>query len=307
MLIDKKYIKQKLISNWIELLMVIALVVVVFALFHHNIIHIPIFSKYIIELGAVILLLYTLYIIFSKTDIKNERIYIVTGFLTVLLVLLPICVLCITYEREPNAISSVGREMTSMAIDYCAIIASLISVIFVAITLVLQRKQLKRSNEMNAQMIDNQVLSVIDKFLAPDMLVVRDTASQLRDNMRFNKEATVKGLRFAFERQIRDDYYKNRDWCKFKESEAFAHYAAFTRLMRFFDMISLYQLSETTAKSVHFYYVWWRSFMVEVRDIFVEVWESVPEKDRHLSFMPNWVYTIKRLDDQLESHNLKLE
>lgn len=307
MMFDKKHYTQRLKTNWLELFLAVLLVVLVYTLFNRKIVELPMISEYIIELGALVLLVFAIYIIFSKTDIRSERIYLITGFLTVMLVLLPICVLYITAEKEPSNISTVGREITSMAIDYCAIIASVISVIFVAVTLVLQREQLNRSNDMNAQMIDNQVLSVIDKFLAPDMLAVRDKASQLRDDLKFDKKETIKGLRFAFERQIRDDYYENEDWRKFKDSDIYKQYAAFTRLMRFFDMISLYQLSETTAKSVHFYYVWWRSFLVDVKDIFEKVWEEVPEKDKQLSFKPNWVYTIERLDDQLLAHKLKLE
>lgn len=298
-------IVNKIKRNWFELLMAISFSVGVFILLPTDAVDIPLLSKRIIEVGAFALLAFTFYIVFSKNDVGRERLYIITGSLIILLTLLPLCVFDISSNDVADEIKS--SELTSMAIDYCAIIASAISIIFVAITLVLQREQLNRSNDMNAQMIDNQVLSVIDKFLAPDMLVVRDKASQLRDNLRFDKDKTVEGLVFAFERQIRDDYYKNSEWGKFKESDSYMHYAAFTRLMRFFDMISLYKLSDTTAKSVHFYYVWWRSFMVDVKDLFVEVWESIPEDERQLSFMPNWVYTIDRLDKQLLDHKLPLE
>ena len=296
--------KTRILRNWFELLVSIFFSIAVFVLFSSDALELPLLSERIIELGALAILAFTFYIVFSKKDVGRERLYIITASLLVLLTLLPLCVFDISSRVVGDIRSS---ELTSMAIDYCAIIASAISIIFVVITLVLQREQLNRSNDMNAQMIDNQVLSVIDKFLAPDMLVVRDRSSQLRDNLRFDRGKTVEGLVFAFERQIRDDYYKNRKWSEFKESEAYIQYAAFTRLMRFFDMISLYKLSDTTAKSVHFYYVWWRSFMVDVKDLFVEVWESIPEDERQLSFMPNWVYTIDRLDKQLRDHKLPLE
>lgn len=297
-------IKTRILRNWFELLVSIFFSIAVFVLFSSDALELPLLSERIIELGALAILAFTFYIVFSKKDVGRERLYIITASLLVLLTLLPLCVFDISSRVVGDIRSS---ELTSMAIDYCAIIASAISIIFVVITLVLQREQLNRSNDMNAQMIDNQVLSVIDKFLAPDMLVVRDRSSQLRDNLRFDRGKTVEGLVFAFERQIRDDYYKNRKWCEFKESEAYIQYAAFTRLMRFFDMISLYKLSDTTAKSVHFYYVWWRSFMIDVKDIFVEVWDSIPADERQLSFMPNWVYTIDRLDKQLRDHKLPLE
>ena len=72
-------------------------------------------------------------------------------------------------------------------------------------------------------------------------------------------------------------------------------------------MISLYPLSKTTANAIHFYYVWWRSFLIEMTNIYNETLKSTNFKDRHLSFAPNWVHTTERLDEKLKSFELPLE
>ena len=205
--------------------------------------------------------------------------------------------------------------MTDFVIEYCAIFASAISIIFVVITLALQRKQLKDSNELTIQMRDNQVLEIINEFLSPELKDVRNKASELRDSLRTSVNPTVVNvtkddLKYIFERQIKDDECNlaaDPKWISIQAKPIFAQYIASMRLIRFFDMISLYPLSKTTANAIHFYYVWWRSFLIEMTNIYNETLKSTNFKDRHLSFAPNWVHTTERLDEKLKSFELPLE
>lgn len=295
---------RKIRHHWVELTATIILCSFVFYMCEGRLLVVPMMTRRLVEIGSIIIFIFALYIIFDKQELERERMYLITGALVILLLIFPFCVFDV---MSGVTAENVRREITSMSIDYCAIIASAVSVLFVVITLVLQRKQLKESNKMTQQMIDNQVLEIIDKFLSSEMLEVRNTASELRDCLRYNTKTTTSQLVFAFERQIRDDYYKNTAWLKFKTTKAYEQYAAFTRLMRFFDMISHYELSSKTAVSIHFYYVWWRDFMIAVKDIFEKTWDSIPESQRHLSFKPNWIDTFRRLDDQLKKFGLKLE
>jgi len=235
----------------------------------------------------------------GKNDISDRKLIDIFWFIIIALGAAPLCAYAFFFFDT--------HHITKFIIDYCAVIASTISIIFVIYNLVLQRRQLNESNSLTRQMRDNDVLKIINEFLSPEMQIYRDRSSSLRDKLRFNKNSTIAGLKFAFERQIRDDYYNNKKWRMFKNTPLYQEYAAFTRLMRFFDMISHAPLSETTARSIHFYYVWWSSFITEVTQIFNEVWEDVPPSKRHLSFKPNWVATAERLECKLTSFGLPLQ
>ncbi|MDE6446400.1 MAG: hypothetical protein K2L06_06015 [Alistipes sp.] len=252
-------------------------------------------------IAFLLMLLATIIYMFlaGKNNIPDQKLIDGAWLAVIVLCIAPLCASdCFCYK---------DHHITKFIIDYCTIIASTISIIFVIYTLILQRKQLSESNSLTRQMRDNEVLKIIDEFLSPEIQIYRNRSSSLRDKLRFDKEATIAGLKFAFERQIRDDYYNSKEWKKFKKTPLYEEYAAFTRLMRFFDMISHAPLSETTAQSIHFYYVWWSSFLIEVTQIFNDVWEDVPSSKRYPSFKPNWVATTERLNAKLASFGLPLQ
>ncbi len=240
---------------------------------------------------------------------KKDWLYLLSEGLILLLLLTPWCIFDIYNKGQAQC------TMTDFVIEYCAIFASAISIIFVVITLALQRKQLKDSNELTIQMRDNQVLEIINEFLSPELTNVRNKSSKLRDSLITSVNPTVVNLtkddlKYIFERQIKDDECNlaaDPKWISIQAKPIFAQYIAFMRLMRFFDMISLYPLSETTANAIHFYYVWWRSFLIEMTNIYKETWNKITVNDRHLSFAPNWVNTTERLDEKLKSFKLPLE
>lgn len=177
-----------------------------------------------------------------------------------------------------------------------------------AITLYFQRKQLEDGKQLGIWTYNAQVLRLIDEFLSAQMQMHRDKCSELWDNLKGGRSETVEGLRFAFERQIRDDACEaGEEWARFKSGEIYGQYASFIRLSRYFDMISFYTLDSQTSEALHFYYVWWRGFLIQVRDIFTGVWESVPPQERRLSFVPGWVGMPERLDRQFKTCGLPLE
>ncbi len=197
-------------------------------------------------------------------------------------------------------------SVTKFTVEVFAVFFSGLSIIYVVQTLRLQKKQLEDSNAIDQRSYDAEVMKIIDKFFSPELAECRGICGGLRDKLMYDKENTEQALRFAFERQIRDDYHSNKEWMRFKDTQEYKDYAAFTRFVRYFDLITNYDLSSRTAHAIHFYYVWWRSFIVEVKDIFVDVYASIPPNDRQLSFLPNWVEMTERMDTQLSKHNLPL-
>lgn len=205
------------------------------------------------------------------------------------------------------------ESITKFLLEYIAVIFSGLSIIAVIYTLYLQRQQLtdqkqqlEHSNVIASCMYDAEVLKLINEFLSKDMAVC-DLCNNLRDKMVYDKDKTIKDLQFAFLRQIKDDYNSNAEWRKFKDTEAYKEYAAFTRLARYFDMISHYKLSENTAQALHFYYIWWRSFIIDVRNVFIETYDNTKKEDRQLSFMPNWIHMTNSLDAEFLKNDCPLE
>ena len=225
-----------------------------------------------------------------------------TGFVTTAIMFVLCCALWYYYNY-----GFVEGSVTKFAVEFFAVLFSGVSIIFVIETLYLQKKQLKDSNDIAARTYDAEVMRIIDEFFSPELADCRNTCGTLREKLIYDKETTVKNLKFAFERQILDDYNACQEWRDFKKTVAYKEYAAFTRLIRYFDLISFYHLSERTSQAVHFYYVWWRSFFYEVKEIFISVNNSIPANKRQLSFLPNWVFALERLDNELRKYNLPLK
>ena len=71
-------------------------------------------------------------------------------------------------------------------------------------------------------------------------------------------------------------------------------------------MLSHYKISAETAYAIHFYYVWWRSFFIEMIECFKNAADEIPEQEQHLHFLPDWCYLVNRLDKQMEKYKLPL-
>lgn len=206
-------------------------------------------------------------------------------------------------------------------IGYIGIILSFISILFVVITIGVQIIQLRdqrrsmidvskssdRSFSIAQADYDAYVLQLIEKFLSPEMGNCRQRCWLLRQELLKSDGATYQKMSTIFSMQITDNWGTREEYEKLQQSHEFKDYAEFTKLIRFFDMMSHYRISKDTAYAVHFYYVWWRSFMVEMIECFTKTFYSIPAEDRQLSFMPGWNMMIERMDAQMSKFGLPIK
>lgn len=192
-------------------------------------------------------------------------------------------------------------------VDYCAVLASTFSIIFVCYTLKLQRQQLQDSNRLTEQMRDKEILQLIDTFLSPEMTAYKEKCTALKEKLHLHRTHTTDMLLYAFERSICDDCHADPYWSGFRASTGYAEYTAFIRLARFFNLISQAPLSKTTAHAVHYYYIWWRPFLLQVGTIYQQAWARTEPSRRYISVQAGWIEACDRLDKIMKRYNWPVE
>jgi hypothetical protein len=205
-------------------------------------------------------------------------------------------------------------------IGFSGILLSFISIVMVIFTLVTQLYQLKlqqvsldqiaESNTENYQIAQSDynayILQLVEKFLGPEMAKSREICWLLREELKHNPNK-LEEIKEIFVKQIKDDWGTREEYAQLQKTQLFIDYAQFTKLIRFFDVMSHYRITEETAYAIHFYYVWWRSFFKQMIDCFMVAYNSVDASKRHMSFPPDWCSLIGRMDAQMIRYNLSIE
>ena len=205
-------------------------------------------------------------------------------------------------------------------IGFSGVLLSFISIVMVIMTLVSQLYQLKlqkvsldqvaESNNENFQIAQSDynayVLQLVEKFLGPEMTTCREVCWLLREDLKHDK-SKLDEIKKLFVMQISDDWGTREEYAALQKTQVFVDYANFTKLIRFFDMMSHYKITEETAYAIHFYYVWWRSFFVEMINCFNQAFLDTEESKRHMSFPPDWCSLITRMDSQMNKLGLSIE
>ena len=200
----------------------------------------------------------------------------------------------------------------SFWLGFTGIILSFISIVTVVVTLIMQLRELdlqKCSLEDNYKISEDNynayVLQLIEKFLGPEMSECRQTCWLLRQQIKSDPKALDK-MQSLFSMQIRDDCGTREEYEKLQKTQSFCDYSRFTKLIRFFDMLSHYNITKETAYAIHFYYVWWRSFFIEMINCYKTAESSIPIEKINLSVSPSWCDLIERMDSQMLKHGLSL-
>ncbi len=205
-------------------------------------------------------------------------------------------------------------------IGYSGIILTFLSIIFVIITLGvqihqvgIQRKSIKDVSDSNIKNFeiaqsnyDAHVLKLIEYFLSPEMGCCRQRCWLLRQEAMKEGSRVYAEMSSIFKMQITDDWGSRDEYARLQQTELFKDYAEFTKLIRFFDMMSRYNISEQSAIAIHFYYAWWRSFFKSMTDCFKKTFQNIDSNERHLSFMPDWHDVVERMDLVMHKYNLPI-
>lgn len=218
-----------------------------------------------------------------------------------------------SHEFFVNETSVEHPSEATFWLSFTGIILSFFSIFTVIITLVLQIRELdlqKDSLEDNYRISEDSynayVLELIEKFLGPEMAKCRQTCWLLRQQLKTSPEE-IKKMYDLFVMQVRDEWGTRQEYEELQKTDAFIDYARFTKLIRFFDMLSHYNITKETAYAIHFYYVWWRSFFIKMIDCYKQAEESVPIEERNLKISPSWCTLIERMDAQIIKQGLGIE
>ena len=263
----------------------------------------------------------------NKIKGKNRK-KIINWILAALGMLSIMCILCTVLGIPWNTWSERGvlhdgcetlHPETSFWIAYVGIILSSLSIGFITINLFLQlwqlsaqRKELIRvskSNDENFTMAalnyDSYVLNLLEEFLSNHMKDCRQLCWLLREEIKKNPDVLVE-LKELFKKQIKDSWGTREEYAELQKTSRFNDYSCCLQLIRFFEMMQYYRISEHTAKAIHFYYAWWRSFFILIIDCFKEAFNEIPDSEKHLCFLPDWCSMIENYDDKMKEYKLPL-
>ncbi len=124
--------------------------------------------------------------------------------------------------------------------------------------------------------------------------------------MKHNDEKLAE-IKKLFVMQIKDDWGTREEYALLQKTDSFVEYAQFTKLIRFFDMMSHYKITEETSFAIHFYYVWWSSFFIKMIDCFMDAFNSIDASERQMTFPPDWCSLISRMDKQFIRYGMAIE
>lgn len=197
-------------------------------------------------------------------------------------------------------------------LGYTGIILSFISIITVIVTLIVQLRELelqKISLEDNYKISEDTynayILKLVEKFLGPEMSECRKTCWLLRSDIKVSKTKLEK-MKKLFIMQIKDNWGTRAEYQKLQSTVAFGEYAMFTKLIRFFDMLSHYRITKETAYAIHFYYVWWRGFFIEMIDCYNQAKASISSQEIYMTVDPSWIDLVERMDMQMIKQGLAI-
>lgn len=199
-------------------------------------------------------------------------------------------------------------DRTQFSVQYAGVIISSISLIIISITIrfqsqeiEMQKKQLEKSLKISADTYNSLVLSLVKELQSSPTEDMRKNASYIREYLRTSDCKEFKNILYKV---VTDDWGTPEEYTKLIQSEFYQQFHAFTSLARYFDMMSYYEFNEITAKSIHFYYCWWRGSFIIYRDMYNETYEKAHK--RELSFQPNFIGMCDRVDYHMKKHNLPL-
>lgn len=260
---------------------------------------------------------------------KNKLLKEVIVIAIIVLVLSSIVVTCTYIIQMPwttaleQGIFVGERDYTPASVEFwvgfSGVLLSFVSIVMVIVTLVFQLYQLKlqsksldqvsESNKENFQIAQSDynayVLKLVETFLSSDMAQCRQVCWNLREELKHN-ENKLREIQKLFVLQIKDNWGTREEYAQLQKTDLFVDYAQFTKLIRYFDMMSHYKITEETAFAIHFYYVWWRSFFIQMIDCFMEAFNNIDPSQRHMTFPPDWCSLINRMDKQMKKYGLAL-
>jgi len=180
------------------------------------------------------------------------------------------------------------RKSDAMRKDHFIAIMAQLSFVAVAVislsTLLISVNQYKLQNDM-------LVYSYIDKFFNQEMTNCRYQCNDFRSEL---KDDSVKlALITLFRKEIDD---KNMAG-EMQAMPYYNEYLATERLLRYFDLLSSFEYSNNTRRTVTYYYKWWRSYSNDI----IKLYKAAEQDVKHIdpNAQPLWLDLTDRMDKKL--------
>lgn len=242
--------------------------------------------------------------IFPITFFKSKRVILIIALLVLLI---------LTQLRYVELVSD-GTTIplppkNEFIINVINFLFTSVTICLIAITLWVQHKEAKAvkkqvdlSESFAKRDYDAQVLAILEKFIGGSYAENRRACWVLISNI--HKPETVANMYGMFVAEALNYYGKTPD--DFMETPGYKQYASFIRIIRVFELMSVYELSKETSSAIHFYYIYYRKLFIIMTKIYEDVFSRNDIK-KHISIKHRWVNLIPDLDKIMSFHKLPLE
>lgn len=237
---------------------------------------------------------------YFKHVYRTTTILCVVGFF-LFIVLIPLLV-GLKYGLKPNE--------TEYSIQYISVFLSSFSFGAVVLTLWKQHKeerqqqeQIKKNFEFAQYNYESQILDKIHFFTSDSMSKCRNGACRLWFQMKSDPSLRKKVMDY-FVMTITNTEGDNEG---IEDEEFYKDFCEFFRLIRYFNVMSFYNFNEITANAVHYYYVYYRSFFIDMIDIYNKACDTIKSDEQVTTVRENWIYLVEKMDAIMIHNNLPLK
>ncbi len=221
----------------------------------------------------------------------------------IVLAIAPICFILYVYIAKTAQLDH--KDLCNITISHSGTIVLEISTIVIALTLLIQQAQLKILSETHQQNYNKQILDEIRYFfMSPEMEAVRSRCWNVGSSLQKNVQNStlLKDLKALFSKQFLNEWGSSEEYSILQQQDIFKDYAAITKLLRWFDMISFYEFDEQTSLAVSYYYFWWKEPLSIIINLASSVIHDIPANRDIPIIAPTYLSSIQRLDAKLAKY-----
>ena len=210
-----------------------------------------------------------------------------------------------TYGKMPS--------VTEYWLQYLSVFLSSFSFAAVLLTLWLQQreekkqqKQIKMNFDFAQHNYDSQILERINFFTSESMHESRTGACLLWARLESDK-SMHKTIREYFEMSLTNNWGNEKAAKKIYNGDLYKYFGDFFKLIRYFNILSFYSFNNLTANAIHYYYIYYRPFFIQMIDIYKEACNSLDLKRDKPITRENWVHLIEKFDGIMYENQLSVE
>lgn len=198
-----------------------------------------------------------------------------------------------------------GSSRVNFWLRYTAVVLSALSVFAIAVTLLIQQRQIENNFRFAKQTYDLRVMKIITELVSENMDKHRKNCWILKNDLE-NEETAVEEMREVLSHSIRGSWEK---YGSKSSSLRLRHkqFASFVKLVRKMRVISEHELSKTTANSIHFYYIYFRPLVEKMVNMYVQCEKEIDNEEMAYTVRPGWLNVLSKMDSAMREHGLAVK